>query len=148
MNPDYSPMDLGYQLKQSIIAIGSGGTTGVGLGMSSQKFGLLPQTIADSIFAVFSEESGFVGSAILVILFLAFLIRGFQVAKNSCDTFSRLTAIGITSWIVVQAFVNIGAMVGLLPLTGIPLPFISYGGSALVFEIVGMAILLNVSRKT
>jgi cell division protein FtsW len=147
LNSDFDPMNLGYQLKQSWIAIGSGGIKGVGFGMSSQKFGLLPQTIADSIFSVFSEENGFIGSVILIIIFLTFLFIGFKVAKRSDDDFCRLTALGITSWIVIQAFVNIGAMIGLLPLTGIPLPFISYGGSALVAELIGIGILLNISKQ-
>jgi cell division protein FtsW len=148
LNPDLDPMGMGYQLKQALFAIGSGGITGVGLGMSALKFGFLPQTISDSIFAVFSEETGFVGATSLIILFLIFAFLGFRTAKRSQDDFSRLAALGITFWIIIQAFVNIGAMIGLLPLTGIPLPFIGYGGSALILELVGMGILLNISKNS
>ncbi|MCX6761157.1 MAG: putative peptidoglycan glycosyltransferase FtsW [Candidatus Nealsonbacteria bacterium] len=148
LNPDLDPMGMGYQLKQALFAIGSGGITGVGLGMSAQKSGFLPQTISDSIFAVFAEEAGFVGAIFLIVLFLLFAFLGFRVAKRSQDDFSRLAALGITFWIIIQAFVNIGAMIGLLPLTGIPLPFIGYGGSALALELIGMGILLNISKNS
>ena len=147
LNPDLDPMGLGYQLKQSLIAIGSGGIFGLGLGMSAQKLGYLPQTISDSIFAIFSEETGFIGAFFLLALFLTFAWRGYYIAKKTNDAFFKLTAIGISSWIILQSFVNIGAMVGLLPLTGIPLPFISYGGSALVITMIGAGILLNISRR-
>lgn len=147
LNPDLDPMGMGYQLKQSLIAIGSGGLFGLGLGMSFQKLGYLPQTISDSIFAIFSEETGFLGAFFLLSLFLIFAWRGFQIAKKCSDSFLKLTAIGISSWIIIQSFVNIGAMVGILPLTGIPLPFISYGGSALVIVMIGSGILLNISRR-
>jgi len=147
LNPDLDPMGIGYQVKQAIITVGSGGTWGVGLGMSAQKFGFLPQTISDSIFAVFSEETGFIGAIFLILLFLLFAWTGFKIAKRSKDSFSKLTALGITFWIIIQAFVNIGAMIGVLPLTGIPLPFIGYGGSALALELVGIGILLNISKN-
>ncbi len=146
-NPEIDPMGIGYQLKQSLIAIGSGGLGGTGLGMSVQKFGLLPQPVSDSIFAIFSEETGFVGSFFLAFLFLIFLWRGFKITKGAESRFCQLTAMGITSWIVVQAFVNIGAMIGILPLTGIPLPFVSYGGSALIATLTGAGILLNISKN-
>lgn len=145
-NPEIDPMGMGYQLKQSLIAIGSGGLTGAGIGMSVQKFGLLPQPVSDSIFAIFSEEAGFIGGFFLVFLFLIFLWRGFKISKGAKDRFCQLSALGITSWLAVQAFVNIGAMIGVLPLTGIPLPFISYGGSALIATLIGSGILLNISR--
>lgn len=148
LNPEADPMGIGYQLKQSLIAIGSGGVAGTGLGIGIQKFGFLPQPVSDSIFAVFSEETGFVGSFFLILLFLLFLWRGFKISKEAKDGFSQLVALGITSWITLQAFVNIGAMIGVLPLTGIPLPFISYGGSALAVGLIGMGILLNISKKS
>jgi len=148
LNPDLDPMGIGYQIKQALIAIGSGGITGTGLGMSAQKFGFLPQTISDSIFAVFAEEAGFMGTLALILLFLVFAFLGFKTAQKSKDSFSKLTALGITFWIIIQAFVNIGAMIGILPLTGIPLPFIGYGGSALALELMGMGILLNISKNT
>ncbi|MFH1462424.1 MAG: putative lipid II flippase FtsW [bacterium] len=147
LNPDLDPMGIGYQVRQALIAVGSGGIMGVGLGMSAQKLGFLPQTISDSIFAVFSEETGFIGGFFLIFLFLLFLWRGFKIAKESQDKFSQLAALGITSWIVLQTFVNIGAMIGILPLTGIPLPFISYGGSAMIAELIGLGILLNISKQ-
>jgi len=148
LNQDLDPMGKGYQLQQSLIAVGSGGLGGAGLGMSAQKFGFLPQTISDSIFAVFAEETGFIGATFLIFIFLIFLWRGLSTVKNSQDNFSKLLALGITSWIIIQTFVNIGAMIGILPLTGIPLPFISYGGSALITELVGMGILLNISKNS
>jgi cell division protein FtsW len=140
-------MGIGYQINQALIAIGSGGLVGLGLSMSTQKWGFLPQTISDSIFAIFAEETGFIGSIFLIFLFLIFLWRGLKIAKDAKDGFSQLLSLGITSWIILQAFVNIGAMTGILPLTGVPLPFISYGGSALAIELVGTGLLLNVSKN-
>lgn len=146
LNPEIDPLGKGYQIKQALIAVGSGGILGLGLGLSRQKFGFLPQSIGDSIFAIFAEEGGFVGAAILIFLFLFFIWRGFKILKNAPDKFSQLTALGIVSWISLQAFVNMGSMIGILPLTGIPLPFISYGGSHLIAELIGVGILLNISR--
>lgn len=146
LNPNLDPQGIGYQIKQSLIAIGSGGIKGVGLGLSRQKFGYLPGTMSDSIFAIFAEETGLIGSIVLIILFLLFLWRGFTIATRSSDRFLKLAAFGITSWIVIQAFVNIGSMSGLLPLTGIPLPFISYGGSAIITELIGVGLLLKISK--
>ena len=148
LNPGIDPMGIGFQAKQALIAIGSGGILGTGLGMGVQKFGFLPGVTADSIFPVFAEETGFIGSMVLIFLFLLFLWRGFKIAQLSQDTFSQLSAFGITLWIIIQAFVNIGSMIGVLPLTGIPLPLISHGGSALITTLVGVGILLNVSRQT
>lgn len=147
LNSNIDPMGMAYQIKQALIAVGSGGVFGLGLGMSAQKYGFLPQSMSDSIFAVFSEEAGFLGALILISLFLVFLWRGFKIARNSQDKFSQLLAVGITSWIIIQAFVNISSMIGILPLSGIPLPFISYGGSALVIELAGAGLLLNISRN-
>ena len=147
LNPDLEPMGRGYQLKQALIAVGSGGISGVGLGLSEQKYGFLPQSISDSIFAIFAEETGFLGSIVLVSLFIIFFLRGFKIGKEEKNLFLSLTAFGITSWIVLQALVNIGAMIGILPLTGIPLPFVSYGGSALISELAGVGILLNISKR-
>lgn len=147
LNPDLDPLGKGYQLKQAFIGIGSGGVTGRGLGLSVQKFGFLPQPMSDSIFAVFAEETGFFGSILLIVLFLAFAWRSLVLSTRVNNQFAGLCMVGITAWITFQAFVNIGALSGLLPLTGVPLPFISYGGSALVSELVAMGILLNISRK-
>ncbi len=115
--------------------------------MSQFKSGFLPQPMTDAIFAVFAEETGFIGSAILIFLFLIFLWRGFRIGKLCQNKFFQLTAWGITAWICLQSFINIAAMIGVLPLTGIPLPFISYGGSALVAGLAGVGILLNISRQ-
>jgi len=147
INPNIDPMGISYQIKQALIAVGSGGIFGRGVGMSIQKYGFLPQPLADSIFAVFSEEWGFVGSFVLLALFFIFAWRGFAIAKRSQNKFYRLAVLGITCWITLQAFVNMGSMVGILPLTGIPLPFISYGGSALIAELIGIGILLNISKN-
>jgi cell division protein FtsW len=147
LNPGIDPMGIGFQVQQALIAVGSGGILGAGLGMGIQKFGFLPGVINDSIFAVLAEEAGFVGSIILIFLFLIFFWRGFRIAKLSQDKFSELTAYGITSWIIIQAFVNISSILGLLPLTGVPLPFISHGGTALITTLIGAGILLNISKK-
>jgi cell division protein FtsW len=146
-DPTKDPMGIGYQIKQAVIAVGSGGISGLGMGMSQFKFGFLPQTISDSIFAVFAEETGFIGSCALILLFLIFLWRGLRIGKLCQDNFSQLTAWGITIWICLQGFINIAAMIGILPLTGIPLPFISYGGSALVVQLAAIGVLLNISRQ-
>lgn len=147
LNPETDPMGIGYQIKQALIAVGSGGIFGLGLGMSGQKFGFLPQSISDSIFAILAEETGFIGSLILISFFLIFFWRAFKISKETPDKFSQLLSLGISLWILIQAFVNIGAMIGILPLSGIPLPFISYGGTHLVAELIGVGILLNISKK-
>jgi len=148
LNPGIDPMGISYQLKQSLITIGSGGITGVGLGLSKQKeFGFLPESISDSIFAIFAEETGFVGSFMLIIFFLIFFWRAFKIALFARDKFFRLVSLGIGSWILLQAFINISSMIGIIPLTGIPLPFISYGGSALISELIGVGLLLNISKQ-
>lgn len=147
LKPETDPMGIGYQIKQILIAVGSGGISGLGLGMSHLRLGFIPQSISDSIFAILAEEAGFIGSCLLILLFLIFLWRGFKIGKLCQNKFSQLAAIGITSWITVQAFINIGSMIGILPLTGIPLPFISCGGSALVAELIGVGILLNISKN-
>lgn len=141
------PMGVGYQIKQALIAIGSGKIFGLSLGMSHQKFGFIPQTMSDSIFSIIGEEMGFAGSFVLVTLFLFFLWRGLKIAKKSNNHFSRLLAAGITCWICLQGFINIGSMLGILPLMGVPLPFVSYGGSHLVNELIGVGLLLNISKS-
>jgi cell division protein FtsW len=137
----------GYHIKQILIALGSGGITGVGFGQSRQKFQYLPEVFADSIFAIIGEELGFIGTTFLVILFGILVYKGFTIAKNTPDLFARLLAVGITSWIGLQFFINVGAMTKLIPLTGMPLPLISYGGSSLVFMLMGLGVLANVSKK-
>lgn len=147
LHPEIDPLGIGLQLKQSMIAIGSGGIFGRGLGMSTQKFGFLPQAMSDSIFAILGEETGIVGCVILILLFLLFLYLGFKIANQAQGKFSKLTAIGITTWIVFQAFINIASTMGLFPLSGVPLPFFSYGGSHVVAELIGVGILLNISKN-
>jgi len=148
LNLAKDPMGLGYQIQQALIAVGSGGIFGTGLGMSIQKFGYLPEPMADSIFACFAEETGLVGCLMIVSLFLTITWLGFKIAQNAKNNFEKLTALGIVSWLSVQAFINIGAMLKILPLTGVPLPFISYGGSAMITELAGIGILLNISKNT
>lgn len=146
LNPDADPQGVGYHVNQALLAIGSGGLLGLGLGHSRQKFNYLPEPVTDSVFAIFSEEWGFVGAMVIVSLFVFLAWRGFVIAKNAPDEFGKLVAVGIVMWIVTQAFVNIAAISGLIPLTGIPLPFISYGGTSLVFLMASVGILLNISR--
>jgi len=136
-----------YHLTQIFIALGSGGLLGVGLGNSRQKYQYIPEVTTDSIFAVIGEEMGLIGS-LIVILGLFFIIwRGYKIASNCQDTFGRLLVIGLTSNIALQTIVNLGGMVGLIPLTGVPLPFISYGGSSLTLLLISIGIIINVSRE-
>lgn len=147
LDPGADPRGIGYQINQALLAVGSGGIFGNGLGHSRQKFNYLPEPVGDSIFAVLGEELGFLGAIFLVSLFIFLAIRGLRIAKNSPDMFGKLLAIGIVCWIVFQAFINISANIALVPLTGIPLPFISYGGTSLVFLMAGVGILLNISKS-
>ncbi len=147
LDPDHDPSGAGYQIRQALIALGSGGAFGVGLGHSRQKFLYLPEPMTDSIFAVLGEELGFAGCVVVIALFLFFAYRGFRIAKNAPDEFGKLLAVGIVSWVVFQAFINIFAITGLMPLTGIPLPFISYGGTSLAAVLGAIGILLNVSKR-
>lgn len=147
LNPGESPLAAGYQIKQMFYAIGSGGLAGLGLGLSRQKFGFLPHSISDSIFAIIAEETGFIGSVLLVILFVVLAWLGVRLALRQKDHFRQLVIMGVTVWIAVQAFIHISANVGLIPLTGMPLPFISYGGSALTAQLIGLGFLLNASKK-
>ena len=146
INPSNDPTGISYQLRQSLIALGSGGIFGRGFGMSVQKFNYLPEPIGDSIFAVFGEEFGFIGSLVLIGAFLFFLYRGFRIALNAPDDFGRLLGAGIAILITVEALINIAAMVGVVPLTGVPLVFVSKGGSALAVTLAEAGVLLNISR--
>lgn len=145
-NPDLDKLGIGYQINQAIIGIGSGGLFGLGLGQSRLKYGFLPETIGDSIFAVAAEELGFIGAIFIISLFLLFTWRALIIAKSSTDQFGRLLAAGIGTWICLQAFINIAAISGLIPLTGIPLPFISYGGSSLAVNLVAAGLISNIAR--
>lgn len=146
--PEVDPKGIGYQVQQALIAIGSGGMWGLGFGRSRQKFSYLPEPATDAIFAVAAEELGFLRMALFLALFLLVILRGYRVAKLCPDPFGRLVATGITSWFLVQVVIHLGANTGMLPLTGIPLPFVSYGGSALVVSLAASGILLNISRHT
>jgi cell division protein FtsW len=146
VDPSRDSLDAGYQIQQSLIAIGSGGWNGRGFGQSVQKFDYLPEPIGDSIFSVFAEEFGFIGSALLVLLFLAFGLRGLRIAHRAPNSFARLTVIGIVILIMLQSFINISAMLGIVPLSGLPLLFVSHGGSALFMTLVGVGIVLNISK--
>ena len=146
MDPSIDPQGSGYQISQSLIAIGSGGITGRGYGQSVQKFEYLPEPIGDSIFAVYAEEFGFIGSFILIGILSIFTFRGFRVATEAKDLFGMLLVVGIMTFIVFQAFLNIASMVGLAPIAGIPLPFISHGGTALLATLAAVGIVLNVSK--
>ena len=132
-----------------MIALGSGGLFGVGFGQSRQKFQYLPEVSSDSIFAIIGEELGFIGTTLVVVLFVLFIYKGFTIAKQAPDLLGRLLAVGITSWIGLQFFVNVAAMIEIIPLTGIPIPLISYGGSSMIFSLMGLGILANIaSQKT
>jgi cell division protein FtsW len=144
LHPESDPQGIGYHINQAFLAIGSGGIFGLGFGQSRQKFAYLPEVIGDSIFAIAAEELGFIIAALLVVLFLIIIIRGLRISRQAPDVFGQYVACGIVVWIAAQAFANIGAMVGLLPITGIPLPFISYGGTALMSTMAGVGILLNI----
>ena len=148
LHPELDPQGIGYHINQAFLAIGSGGFWGRGFGMSRQKFQYLPEVAGDSIFAIIAEELGFLGCAALIFGYLFLVYRGFKIAQNAPDNFAKLLVIGIMAWIIIQSFVNIGAMVGLLPLTGVPLPFISYGGTALAVLLAGCGIVINISRQT
>lgn len=147
LDPELDPRGIGYQINQALLAIGSGGILGRGLGKSLQKFNYLPEPVGDSIFAIIGEELGMIGTVLVVGAFIFLAVRGLRIAKKAPDEFGKLMAVGIVSWIVFQAFINIAAISGIMPLTGIPLPFISYGGTSMVFLMVGVGILLNISKK-
>jgi len=148
LNPDVDPLGKGYQIRQSLISLGSGGIFGKGLGMSVQKFGYLPEAMTDSIFAIIGEEIGAIGSILLIAAFILLFYLGIQIAKQSNDKFSKMAAIGIVFWITFQAFINISCAAGIFPLAGIPLPFFSYGGSHLAVELIGIGLLLNISKNS
>lgn len=146
LHPGFDQQGIGYQINQALIAAGSGGFWGRGFGLSRQKFSYLPEPIGDSIFAVAAEELGFVGSAVLLGLFFLFFLRGIWVAWRAPDFFGKFLGSGVLFLIMFQALINVSAILALLPLTGIPLPFVSYGGSALAINMAEVGIILNISR--
>ena len=141
------PLGKSYHIRQILLGLGSGGLFGVGLGASRQKFLFLPEASTDSIFAVIAEEVGFIGAFFLIILLGFFVVRALRISKYAPDNFSRFLALGIGSWIGIQVILNIASMTALVPLTGIPLPFISYGGSSLIMIMFATGILLNISKQ-
>ena len=147
IDPWKDAADAGYQLIQSFLALGSGGLTGLGLGQSRQKTLYMPEPHNDFIFSIIGEEVGLIGCLFIISLFIIFIWRGIKVAIKAKDTYGKLLAMGITSIIAVQAIINIAVVTGSMPVTGVPMPFISYGGSGLVINLMAMGILLNISRQ-
>lgn len=145
-NPQNDPLGSSYQIRQVLLALGSGGLTGVGIGKSREKYEYLPEANTDSIFAIIGEEVGFIGAVAVIGTFLFIIWRGFRIASRAPDMFSRLLALGASSWVGIQSLINLGAMVRIIPLTGVPLPFVSYGGSSLIILFVAMGIVLNISK--
>ncbi|MBP1889723.1 cell division protein FtsW [Clostridium moniliforme] len=147
IDPWKDPAKNGYQLIQSFYALGAGGITGLGLGQSRQKMLYMPEPHNDFIFSIIGEELGLIGCLIIVSLFVIFVWRGIRIAMKAKDTYGSLLAIGITSVIAVQSIINIAVVTGSMPVTGVPLPFISYGGTSLVINMIAMGILINISRQ-
>ncbi len=147
LNPFSDPSNKTLQAYQGLVALGSGGLTGVGLGHSIEKYQWLPEAPTDFIFAIIGEETGLIGASLIILGFVFFTIRGFRVAMRAPDRFGVALGAGITTWIAVQAFINIGVVTASLPVTGVPLPFISYGGTALVMTLIGVGVLLNISAQ-
>ncbi|HLH72938.1 MAG TPA: putative lipid II flippase FtsW [Chloroflexota bacterium] len=147
LNPASDPLGVGWNITQAEIALGSGGIFGLGLGASRQKFYYLPNAHTDAIFAVIGEELGLLGTAAILILFAVIAYRGYRIAIQAPDSYGALLASGITSWLVVQALINVAVITAVIPFTGIPLPFVSFGGSSLIVSLVAVGVLLNVSRQ-
>ena len=148
LRPFQDHSNTGYQVVQSLVGVASGRFTGVGLGASRAKYGFLPNSHTDFIFAIIAEELGLLGTLLVVGLFGTLTVFGIRTALRSKDPFSSLLAAGITAWIAGQAFINIGAVIGLVPVTGVPLPFVSFGGSALLFTMAASGLLVNIARRT
>jgi cell division protein FtsW len=146
LDPWQDPLGTGYQLIQSLYAIGPGGLMGLGLGMSRQKFLYLPEPYNDFIFSILAEELGFIGGAMVLLLFLLLLWRGMRIAITAPDLFGSLLAVGIIGMLAIQVVINVGVVTGMFPVTGITLPFLSYGGSSLTLMLTGIGVLLNISR--
>jgi cell division protein FtsW len=146
MNPADNPLTSGYQIQQSLIAVGSGELFGRGLGQSIQKFKFLPESVGDSIFPIAAEEFGFIGGIIIIFLFIFFVSRGLKVGGSAPDSFSGLLVIGIAILITIQSFINIASMIGVIPLSGSPLIFFSQGGTALFFTLVEIGMIINISK--
>lgn len=147
LNIDKDPLGASYHIRQALIALGTGGLTGAGLGQSLQKYSYLPESTTDSIFAIIAEELGFIGALIVILVLLFIVLRGVKVAVAAKDQFGKLLGLGIVSFLAIQILINLAALVALIPLTGVPLPFISYGGSSLIVSLASVGILLNISKK-
>jgi cell division protein FtsW len=141
------PLGGGYQATQSLVALGTGGLFGVGLGASRARWSFLPNAHTDFVFSIIGEETGLLGSLTVILLFVWLAVAGMVVAHRAADRFGRLVAVGLTTWLAVQGVVNLGGVTGVLPITGVPLPFVSYGGSALVVSLVAVGILIRVARE-
>ncbi|MGI5828272.1 MAG: putative lipid II flippase FtsW [Patescibacteria group bacterium] len=148
LDPSTDTLGTSYHTKQIILSLGSGGITGLGIGQSKQKYQYLPEATTDSIFAIVGEELGFLGGLALILTFIVVIWKGFKIAQQAPDEYGRLIATGITAWISTQIFVNLASMVALVPLTGIPLPFLSYGGTTLVVTLTSIGVLLNISKQS
>jgi len=148
LHPELDPKGIGYHINQALLALGSGGFFGFGYGHSRQKFQYLPEVAGDSIFAVIGEEMGFIVCVLVIVMFLVLSWRLMEIAKYAPDKFSKYICIGVGAWILVQAFENIGSMAALLPITGVPLPFISYGGTSLAVLMSAIGVVLNISKNT
>lgn len=146
LDPSVDATGISYQINQALLAIGTGGWWGRGFGQSLQKHSYLPEPIGDSIFAIIAEELGFIRVGLILLLFLLFAYRGFKIARTAPDTFGKLVAGGISGWLIVQAIINIGGITKMIPLTGIPLTFMSYGSTAMLISLAAVGILLNISR--
>lgn len=146
MSPESDPMGKSFQSNQALIIVGSGGIFGQGFGSSSSKYAILPELIGDSIFAPYAQETGFVGCVMVISLFAFIVWRGFRISQKSEDNFSRLAAVGICFWIAFQSFINMASTARLIPLSGVPLPFMSYGGTAMMVELAAIGLLMNISR--
>lgn len=148
LDPWSDPQNSGFQIIQSLYAIGPGGLFGLGLGQSRQKFFYLPEPQTDFIFAILAEELGFIGGSFVLLLFALLLWRGIRIALGAPDLFGSFLAVGIIAMIAIQVMINIGVVTGLMPVTGITLPFLSYGGSSLTLMLVAIGVLLNISRHS
>lgn len=148
INPAQDPLGSSYQIHQILLALGSGGIMGLGIGKSRQKHEYLPESTTDSIFAIIAEELGFIGAVALIISLFYLIYLGFKVASNAKDPFQKTLAGGITAWFAIQVVLNLSSMVALIPLTGIPLPLVSYGGSALITMLAGIGLIINVARNS
>jgi cell division protein FtsW len=148
MHPESSCLTTGYQACQALIAVGSGGISGLGLGRSVQAYGYLPEAQNDSIFAIYAEKFGFIGGMVLLALFVGLFARLRLIAERTPDTFSRLIVVGFLAWLSTQMIINVGAMIGLLPLKGITLPFVSYGGTSVLFVGAALGLVFQISHYT